>query len=276
MKFWAIAGAFLAMVLGAEPGVAAQPASDVEVMVLGTWHFDNPGLDLHNIKSDDVRTERRQAELQALADALATFRPTKVMIERPPKRPDLVDSDYAAFTAADLRRNRNEYVQIGYRVARQLALPHVHAIDVRGDFPYGKVVSFAEARGRSAQLEALNGPVAEMVKDFHRRQPTSTIAELLAGQNRPDGFQSSIRSYYDLLKFGDAAEQPGAELNAAWYLRNARIWTNLMSVAQPGDRILVVYGSGHNYWLRHFATETPGYRNVDPAPFLAQAAARLG
>lgn len=274
MRAIAALGAFLAMMFGTAAVMAAEPAKPVEVMVLGTWHFNNPGRDIHNIKSDDVTAPRRQAELQAVADALATFRPTKVMIERVPKTPDLVDPGYAAFTPADLGRDRNEIVQIGYRVARQLGLRQVHAIDVVGDFPWGKVVEFAQAKGQADRLEAINGKVGEAIKAFERKQPTATLAELLADHNDPDGFQSSIEGYYELLQFGDAGAQPGAELNAAWYLRNARIWSNLMQAAEPGDRILVVYGSGHNYWLRHFAAETPGYRNVDPAPFLAKAASR--
>ena len=41
---------------------------------------------------------------------------------------------------------------------------------------------------------------------------------------------------------------------------------------RPGARVLVVYGAGHGYWLRHFARETPGYRLVDVRPYLRDAA----
>ena len=75
-----------------------------------------------------------------------------------------------------------------------------------------------------------------------------------------------------MLSIGDTEQQPGAEFNAMWYLRNAKIFAKLMTVAEPGDRILVVYGAGHAYWLRHFASETPGFTNVDPAPYLQIAA----
>lgn len=56
-----------------------------------------------------------------------------------------------------------------------------------------------------------------------------------------------------------------------WCLRNAKILAKLQQVAKPGDRILVVYGMGHNYWLRHFAKTVRGYRNVDPTPYLEKA-----
>lgn len=194
---------FAAGTSAAEPEPGASP---VKVMVLGTWHFANPGLDLNNIESDDVLTPKRQAELAAVASALATFRPTRIMIERIAPAPDLADPLYASFDPGMLSAQRDERFQIGYRVARQLGL------------------------GR-------------------------------------------IGGYYDLLAIGDTAQQPGDDLNAMWYLRNAKIFAKLVTVARPGDRVLVVYGSGHNYWLRHFARETPGFANVDPVPYLLRAGA---
>ena len=45
--------------------------------------------------------------------------------------------------------------------------------------------------------------------------------------------------YYALLSLANEKEQPGAELNAAWYQRNAKIFAKLTQIAQPGDRVLV-------------------------------------
>ena len=82
-------------------------------------------------------------------------------------------------------------------------------------------------------------------------------------------------SYYGMLPIGDRNEQTGADLNAGWYLRNAKIFGKLMQVAKPDAsqpaRVLVVYGGGHGYWLRHFASQVPGYRNVDAMPYLEKA-----
>ena len=43
----------------------------IQVMVLGTYHFDNPGQDLHNMKVDSVLTPAKQAELADVASRLA-------------------------------------------------------------------------------------------------------------------------------------------------------------------------------------------------------------
>jgi hypothetical protein len=275
MRLLAALGAMMAM-LGAVPA-AAEPA---EVMVLGTYHFGNPGLDLVNMAADDVTTPKRQAELEALAEALATFRPNRIMIESLSKSPDLIDARFATFTPASLATEKNESVQIGYRLAHRLGLGRVYAIDEQpgpGEpdyFPFDKVMAYARAHGKEQAIASLMAQAAQVTKATEAKQARATIAELLIDHNVDGAAASGIDPYYELLRIGGADEQPGADLNAMWYLRNAKIFAKLMTVAEPGDRILVIYGSGHNYWLRHFASQTPGFTSVDPVPYLRRAASR--
>src|SRR5260370_16794190 len=51
------------------------------IMILGTYHMNNPGLDSVNLNADDVLSERRQAQINELLDKLARFKPTKIAIE---------------------------------------------------------------------------------------------------------------------------------------------------------------------------------------------------
>jgi hypothetical protein len=260
-------------VFAAAPGAAAP----VEVMVLGTWHFGNPGRDVINVESEDVTTPVRQAELEAVAAALAEFRPTKVMVERVAPAPDLLDPGFAAFDPAQLATVRDERVQIAYRLAHRLGHRSVWAIDEQSKdgepdyFPFGRLVEWDRTHGAGDLMQRVQARGAAMMRDFAAMQERSSLAEMLVHANAPDA-QGGISAYYDFLRIGDAEDQPGAELNAYWYMRNAKIFAKLMLAAEPGDRILVVYGAGHNYWLRHFAAETPGFTSVDPLPYLARAA----
>ncbi len=116
---------------------------------------------------------------------------------------------------------------------------------------------------------------AKMATEIEQWQASKPIAGVLAELNRPQRATAEQQIYYSLLSFGGTESQPGADLNAMWYLRNAKIFAKLQKAASPGDRVLVVYGLGHNYWLRHFASTVPGYRNVDPLPLLEKAARSL-
>lgn len=257
-----------------EATAAPRPAGDtVQVMVLGTYHFDNPGLDLVNVDADDVLAERRQDELELVAERLGAFQPTAIAVEKVPRTGSLIDSGFARFTETDLASDRNEIVQIGYRVAHQQGIDRVYAVDVQDGeiefFPFDRIRNFAEKTG---QMDLVNSKIAQVqaeVEAIASDREATPMYELLAKENDAERTQRMHSNfYYGLLKFADAEEQPGAALNYGWYARNAMIFANIAASSQPGDRILVIYGSGHNYWLRHFVESTPGFQFVDPVPYL--------
>ncbi len=269
----------LALAVSSAAAVGAPRQGPIEVMVLGAYHFGNPGLDRNNIKVDSVLTPARQRQLETVAHAIAAFRPTRVMVEMQSDAPDLGIAEYTRFDDAMLARDANEIVQIGYRTARVAGLKRVEGIDEQpkdGEpdyFPFDKVEEAANKFGQKAELDATNVAVAAWLKVFGAAQKSRTVAQSLVALNIPGTAVTGMDSYYGLLTIGDHDNQAGADLNAMWYLRNAKIFGKLMSVAKPGDRVLVVYGSGHSYWLRHFAGTVPGYVSVDPLPYLKRAAA---
>ncbi len=255
---------------------AAAP-EPIQVMLVGTFHFDNPGHDLYNMAVDPVTTPAKQAELAAVAEGLRRFHPTAIAVEREASdTATLLDQRYPAYKPADLLTNPDERVQIGYRLASLEGLTRVYAIDEqpgegeRDYFPFDKVQNWVTAHHQEAVLEAVNAPIAADVAEMTARQRTETLGALLANENRPDHpLNGTAALSYGLLQFGDAVDQPGAELNSGWYERNAKIFAKLMLTAKPGDRIVVVYGAGHLFWLRHFVENTPGYVLVDSVPYLA-------
>jgi len=247
----------------------------VEVMILGSYHMGNPGQDVHNARIDPVTTPEKQAQLEAVAEGLARFRPTAVAVERIARdQATMLDHRYPAFTPADLLTNPDERVQLGYRLAHRLGLERVYAIDEQDRegqpsyFPFGDVQSWAEANGGGERLGAMHGEIAAMLADLEQRQATETVGQLLARTNTAERVQWDQGFYARLMSFGAGDDQPGAVLNARWYARNAQIFARLLQVARPGDRIVVIYGSGHNYWLRQMVETTPGFRLVQPADYL--------
>ena len=94
--------------------------------------------------------------------------------------------------------------------------------------------------------------------------------------NRSEAIEEKHRPYLRMLQSGDLSDQPGAELYGYWMMRNAKIFGKAMLVTKPGDRVLIIYGAGHAYGLRHFAAEMPGYALVPSANWLAKAASDLG
>jgi hypothetical protein len=252
---------------------AGPEPAPVQVMVLGTYHFGNPGQDLHNMQVDDVRVPAKQAELADVATRLAKFQPTKIVVEALSDRPDLSYAKYETFKPEMLTEKADERVQIGFRLAKNLGHKIVYAIDEQSDtidyFPFGKVDSYAKEHGQTELLEKFNRRVQASIKEMEAAQKTTSIRLMLAKNNDPAVILMEHREfYYALLGLGDLVAQPGADLNGGWYLRNAKIFAKLTQVAKPGDKMIVLFGSGHAYWLRHFVQNTPGFSLIEAADLL--------
>ncbi len=253
-------------VLVALQATAAEP---VRVMVLGTFHFANPGLDLANAKVDDVLQPRRQAELQALAEGLARFRPTVVAVERDADpAPDRALKSYADYLAGQGRDDRNEIVQVGFRLARLAGLQRVVGIDTNGDFPFEALQAWAQGHGRAADLQREIELIQAQVKRMEQQQQTLTIGQVLRVMNQPATIRDDNGFYMRMLGYGDGQQQPGAALVGAWAARNLAICARLVQVARPGDRVVVVYGAGHSHSLRQCVSDMPGWQLVEAVDYL--------
>lgn len=72
--------------------------------------------------------------------------------------------------------------------------------------------------------------------------------------------------YFTLGGGDDYARPDGA---TEWYNRNLRIFANLQRLtAGPGERLLLLIGSGHLPILRHCALASPEYALVEAADYL--------
>jgi hypothetical protein len=258
----------LAFCLGPIVTLAAESAAKpVEVMVVGVFHMSNPGHDIHNLKVDDVLEPKRQAEIAALTDALARFKPTKVGVEWPA---DLVAERYKQYLAGTYPPWRNEVVQLGFRLAKTAGAEGAYGLDADGDFPYERVKNFAETRGFSGLLDEMNAAIQRDVDEQAGLLAQKGVSADLRFLNDPTRLISDNAFYRKMLRIGLGGDQPGADLTASWYHRNFLICANLLQLAKPGDRIVIFFGSGHAFLLRQCVTETPGFKLVESYDYLPQ------
>ncbi|HEU4880474.1 MAG TPA: DUF5694 domain-containing protein [Gemmatimonadaceae bacterium] len=241
------------------------------LLVLGSGHFDNPGLDVANIKVDDVLAPTRQAEINKVVEQLAAYRPTHIAVEWPMSKQAALDARYRDYRDGKYQLGRGEEEQLGLKLAAKLHLARVYAADWNEDSPGTDAdydwIAYGQAHGQKAQVTALLDP-----KGVIGIVPlgTQSIGTWLLQLNRPEILAANHRNYFDCAAIGDAEHQPGANWVGQWYARNLRIFTNLVRAAgRPEDRMLVVYGQGHAYLLRQFAVESGAFRVVDVGDVLS-------
>jgi hypothetical protein len=255
--------ALLALAAGA-PLAAQAPAT---VMVLGTYHFANPGLDVVKTEVADVLLPARQAEVERTVAALARFRPTKIVIEAVPASAARWDSLYRAYRAGTHALARDEREQLGLRLAARLGHARVYPIDHAGEFPFGAVMAYAQTRDTAA-ARRLQAGLATVGAEENRRQRELTIPGNLRLRNDPRQIAAGHGLYLSLNSVGAGDGYAGAALVSKWYERNLYIFANLQRIALPGDRILVIYGSGHSAIFRELIRYTPGMTLAEAIDYL--------
>ncbi|HUR98330.1 MAG TPA: DUF5694 domain-containing protein, partial [Pyrinomonadaceae bacterium] len=199
-------------------------------------------------------------EMARLMEVLKRFRPTKIAVESNVwgKRRT---QEYADYVAGKFTLTRNEIDQIGYRLAKELGHTTIYPVDVDGDFPMGRVTNYAKANGRADKLDAAMGGAGAAVKEQGDFLRTHTVLETLEYMNADARVARDVGLYYELVRYGDATDPVGADLLAAWYQRNIRIYQNIVRlIDSPNERILVIYGAGHLGWLRQNVSNDPAVK----------------
>jgi hypothetical protein len=228
---------------------AAQSAPQAQVMVLGVYHFDNPGRDLLNIRSEGIMTPAKQKEIEAVLDVLKKFHPTKIVIEAPVGSAK-VQQQYADYLAGKYSLTANEIDQLGYRLAKELGHTRVYPVDVQFPFDFEEVAKFADAHQQSLIVNGAFEVAKQEVAKIQDHVDHGTVLETLRYMNDPTQVAKGHSFYMMLANVGAGEDYPGAKLLGEWYQRNVEIYGNIRKVIEkPEDHVLVVYGSGHLYWL---------------------------
>ena len=233
----------------AEP--APQPAPRARVMLLGLFHFDNPGLDAVKYTPRDVMQPAEQAYLVGLAERLARFAPSRVVLEYPAGRNATINQRYVDFRAGRFELPRNEIYQLGFRVVGLAGQPRVYGFDVDAPPFEAALWSYLPQDPQAEQrLMDLIAAESARLQQIHR---TLSLGEILALSNSPQEDRRN-KGFYMLLNDVAAGKGlfHGADASANWWHRNLRMYASVQTHAQPGERVLVIAGSGHTAILRDF------------------------
>lgn len=262
----------------------------VEVMLCGSVHLDNPGLDAVNVDADDPIDPERQRQLETLVDRFAGWAPDLVAVERPYHCRDAVGAIYESYRSGERRFDaeeeidppqpyrddrtsecRSEVVQIGFRLADRLDHDRIAPIDHPMDLSNDDVEALEEQGFDPAVkvpgvLPDLQGEEAAMTE----RLRDSTLLEYFRWMNREDRQRMNHTSMFGrFIRLGVDDNYGGPRALARWYDRNLRMVHHLWrSLESTDERAFVLVGNGHVRILRHLLEETPQFCPRPVAPLL--------
>lgn len=257
------------------PGID-QVGKKPKIMVLGTFHFDNPGLDYVKTSVPDILTEQHQKELRDLLDKIKAFKPTKIAIEAEPQSSERINARYSRYVAGQDTLRRSETDQIGFRLAKELGHKAVYCVDIKQDMDFGAVMQTAQAVGQTDFLRRFQQATGFIQTQLNTMAKLPLLEQFRAHNNLLDG--EHMHGFYLLMAtVGKDTNYTGAKVIAGWYERNLKIAVNVMRIIEsPEDRVLVLFGAGHLPLLYHYFKFSPDVDVVNVEDYLKSNGVKKG
>ena len=255
-------------------------------MLLGTYHFGGNTPD-KNKAIDDMMSQKRQAEIEAVLEDLAKFNPQQIMIEYTPRYDSVINKMYQAYCNENTVPKQKSFAesetfQIAMRLGKLLKVPRITPVD------------FAEREDTVSAIAALNwsyrkklgqyfGDLVKpgdygisLLNDIRQSQtkfltdtiPVIPVREALLRLNTNQWQQDAM--YTGKLAFMDKnPANMGAELAEMTMFRDFHIFSNIINaVTAKTERILLVIGASHVGVLTNWFRSHPSFEVVPVANYL--------
>jgi Family of unknown function (DUF5694) len=245
------------------------PSERAKVLMVGTFHFDYPNLDVNKVNDADkidVLKEPKKSEVTELVNYIKKFKPTKIAIEATPKWN--ATEKLRKYKAGNLRNERDERYQIALRVANEMKMDTIYGIDADSfdeDLVKLDSVYFQKLfKDFDFQNDDKFNTMYMKWFDYQEKLPVTTnLLKYIKNINTSESHKLGYGAY--LVGDFKLDNQRGADiLSIWWYNRNLRIFRKLQEITESSkDRILVIFGNGHAAVLRQLLESSPEYKFIE-------------
>jgi len=257
----------------------AQKITKTNVLLIGTYHFNNPGFDQGKVKERNILDKENQEALEQITTKIIKkYKPSKVFVEysfsegkrlnelyslykndKPFYRLDTIKKDfYKRFY------NENEIFQFGFRLAKKSGNDLIYAIDydevpirfdlLQSKLEESKVFNFADYKAKVTELSDYMNFCLEPKK----------LEEVLLRLNSPKQYELNKGLYLSFLnRINQSPDFFGPDLVAAWYKRNLIMYANIQNQVSNADKnIVIIVGAGHAAMMEDFIKNDERFRLI--------------
>ena len=254
------------------------------IMILGSTFFTNPGINVFNVKMDDVLAPKRQREMEQLVTQLKAFNPTKIAVYVDERDDAEINASYQGYLEGTYELTRSLHDQIGFRLAKQMGHPKLYCV---ADWPKHRPIrdkiddhlmdyaTFAEMHNQEHLLPTVSSGGQKIRRGadgtlWVEHEEYEPLIDMYIRMNEPESMRADHQSYLQIARIGLKDQYPGANWVAHWwYAHNLKNFVNLTRITEStDDRILLIIGAGHVYLIQQFLEESGDYIVESPLQYL--------
>lgn len=244
------------------------------VLLIGTFHYNNPGADVAKTKSFDILSERSQGELDLMASKIKEFNPNKIFVEWPHDEQAELDSLYRLYRENQYFVNdnlsefykKNEIFQLAFRSAKLNGLESVYGVDVRTSFPFDSLMTVIDQNNQDELGLKIASSIKNFTNDFDKKlENGDSLLELTYHLNAP-GLREMSNEFHNQIPLlvGPESNFIGPFLTSEWYKRNLYMWSLIQKSTKADDqRIMVLLGASHIATIEDFVNQNKAWSTVE-------------
>jgi hypothetical protein len=217
----------------------------------------------------DEHDRKNQEEIKRVAQLLAAFKPTVIVIEDLPANDSARLADFLDYCINPGKKYKDpdERELLAYEVGRLSQAKKIYGIDFKESYNYniGNKISNPVDKTTVSKYWRL-------LEYNEKKNPEEGIPfyDLFKLNNHPQYLESLVNINADLLTYTSTkGKSEGADEAARFYHRNLVMFSNLNQLPlTASDRVFILMGGTHTAFFENFLKRSPKYRLMNVFDFL--------
>ena len=239
----------------------------IEVLNLGTFHMGyTPDA---NTTEFDERDKENIKQVHKIAQAIADFKPTVILVEREPSRNEEVQKSYQDYVKKpDMQfSNPTEMELLAFEVGRLSGTERIYGIDYQEGYNYRIAGEINDNYGIETYMRYFT-----ILDSLEKKYSASnmSVLEQLQMTNNPMYKDMLININADMLThISTKGNAEGADEAAKFYHRNLVMYSNLNQIElNKDDRVFILMGGTHTAFFDMWLKRSPKYELITTSDYL--------
>jgi len=255
------------------------PVAKKQILLIGTFHFNNPKADAVVTEDFDITTTSAQLELAKITSQIAKFKPDRIFVEWEYNDQDNLDSLYKLYLKDEYKAYidrtylnkpqydlyvKNEIFQLAFSAARKANLKQVDGMDFPLTMPFDTVMTAIKDADQNQVMSEISDFIATLTKDANYKRKTMNLTSLLLDLNTEESKKKNNSIYIKTLnRAGKLANFAGAYSVSEWYKRNLYMLALFQKKLKSSDqKAVILLGAGHIAMIEKFLKEDDSYEII--------------
>lgn len=248
----------------------------VKVILLGTYHFNNPGNDMIKSEGRNILSKENQKDLDEIVNKIngSVYKPDQIFVESNFNKKKELNSNYQLYLKNQFNKftdtikkerlkrfyTEGETFQLGFRLAKKLKHQELYPIDSLIEMRFD--ILLKEVNANPGLEKKFNEIKMSLSDDCLKKNNLSNIFLCINEKSKLDnniGFYISFANKIMIDK-----DYFGSNLVTDWYKRNLIMYSNIQNQIKPDTKsIFILVGSGHAAIFRNFFEVDKNFELVD-------------